>query len=77
MHVTQTHATVSLYDRVATMLAKLGVGVVLDVGCADGVLRAALPPSGPRLIWTGCLHHVAAHPPSPGGAGRRGQVALP
>ena len=50
MHITQTHSTVSLYDRVATMLGELGVGVVLDVGCADGVLRAALPPSGPRLI---------------------------
>jgi len=50
MHVTQTHATVSLYDRVATILGDLGVALVLDVGCADGVLRAALPPSGPHLV---------------------------
>jgi len=50
MHVTQTHATVSLYDRVATILCELGVGLVLDVGCADGVLRAVLPPSGLRLV---------------------------
>lgn len=50
MHVTQAHSSVSLYDRVAALLGDLGVGLVLDVGCADGVLRAALPPSGPRLV---------------------------
>ncbi|MDQ3761241.1 MAG: class I SAM-dependent methyltransferase [Actinomycetota bacterium] len=32
------------------MLTELAAGSVLDVGCADGVLRAALPPSGPRLV---------------------------
>lgn len=40
----------SLYDRVAAMLVDLHVGVVLDVGCADGVLRAALSLSGPHLV---------------------------
>ena len=50
MQLAQTHSTISLYDRVATILGELGVGLVLDVGCADGVLRAALPPSGPRLV---------------------------
>jgi hypothetical protein len=33
-----------------SMLAGLDVGIVLAVGCADGVLRAALPASGPRLV---------------------------
>lgn len=50
MQVARAHSVSSLYDRVAGMLADLNVGVVLDVGCADGVLRAALPPSGPRLV---------------------------
>ncbi len=50
MQVTRAHSARSLYDRVAVMLTDLDVGVALDVGCADGVLRAALPPSGPRLV---------------------------
>jgi len=50
MQVMSTHSMVSLYDRVATVLVELGVGVVLDVGCADGVLRAALSTSGLRLV---------------------------
>jgi SAM-dependent methyltransferase len=51
MDVARAHtAGGSVYGLVADWLAKLDVRLLLDVGCADGVLRAALPPSGPRLI---------------------------
>lgn len=50
MQNTRAHSASNLYDRVALMLNELGAGLVLDVGCADGALRAAVPPSGPRLI---------------------------
>lgn len=50
MRVVAAHGTVSLYDRVAQLLRAPDVGVVLDVGCADGVLRRALGSSGPTLI---------------------------
>jgi SAM-dependent methyltransferase len=43
MAVAGAHATASLYDLVAAVLTGLAVRRVLDVGCADGVLRAALP----------------------------------
>lgn len=46
MRVAGAYSEGSLYDRVAGMLTKLDVDVVLDMGCADGVLRAALPASG-------------------------------
>ena len=32
------------------MLTEMQVRLVLDVGCADGPLRAALPEAGPRLV---------------------------
>jgi SAM-dependent methyltransferase len=44
--VAGAHATESLYALVAGRLAELGARRVLDVGCADGVLRAGLT-SGP------------------------------
>ena len=50
MQVANDHGSVSLYDRVAQQLRDLEIGVVLDVGCADGVLRRALGSSGPRLV---------------------------
>jgi SAM-dependent methyltransferase len=50
MAVTREHATASLYTLVAGMLAELDARLVLDVGCADGVLHAALPPFGPRVV---------------------------
>lgn len=50
MQVAQAHSSVSLYERVAAALVELGVGLVLDVGCAEGALRAALPESTPRLV---------------------------
>ncbi len=38
--------------------------IVLDLGCADGVLRRALPPSGPRLIGLDVSATLlGAHPP--------------
>lgn len=46
----RAHSAINLYDRVAQILNELKAVQVLDVGCADGVLRAALPISGPRLI---------------------------
>ena len=50
MQNTRAHSAINLYDRVAQILNELNAVQVLDVGCADGVLRAALPTSGPRLI---------------------------
>lgn len=50
MAVTRAHAEGSLYAVVAEVLAELGARLVLDVGCADGVLCAALPPEGPRVV---------------------------
>jgi SAM-dependent methyltransferase len=46
----KAHTAADLYGRVARLLGDLGVRTVLDVGCADGVLRAALPASGPWLV---------------------------
>ena len=40
MRVAAAHAEMSLYDRAAEMLQAFGVGVVLDVGCADGCCAA-------------------------------------
>jgi hypothetical protein len=49
MRIAGAYAAASLYEWVARILASLGAGLVLDVGCADGPLHAALPPGGPRL----------------------------
>jgi hypothetical protein len=57
------------------MLRTLGVGTLLDVGCADGVLRHAMSPLGP---WTVGLDASATllrnHPPP---AVRADAVRLP
>lgn len=64
IHNTRAHCAINLYDRVALMLNELQAGLVLDVGCADGVLRAALPTSGPRLIGVDASATLLrAHPP--------------
>jgi SAM-dependent methyltransferase len=50
MTITAAHAGTNLYERVVQMLRALDATLVLDVGCADGVLRRALPPSRLRLV---------------------------
>lgn len=50
MRVTRAHAAASLYYTVAAALRDAGAGLVLDVGCGEGPLRAALPADGPRLV---------------------------
>ncbi len=54
----------SLYEWGARLLDAPEVQIVLDLGCADGVLRRALPPSGPRLIGLDVSATLlGAHPP--------------
>lgn len=63
MHITRKHSSMSLYQRVAAMLTDLGAGTVLDVGCADGVLRSALPHPAPRLVGLDAsMTLLRAHP---------------
>jgi SAM-dependent methyltransferase len=50
MRSTRAHTAADLYGRVARLLGELGAHAVLDVGCADGVLRAALAAPGPWLV---------------------------
>ena len=50
MAIAGAHAAASLYVLVAETLVSLGARRMLDVGCADGVLRAALPQPGPWLV---------------------------
>ena len=64
MQNTRAHSAVNLYDRVALILNGLEAGLVLDVGCAEGALRAALPTSGARLIGVDASATLLrAHPP--------------
>ncbi len=50
MRSTRAHTGADLHGRVARLLGELGASSVLDVGCADGALRAALPAPGPWLV---------------------------
>jgi SAM-dependent methyltransferase len=64
MRVAGEYSTASLYEWVGRLLDAPDVQVVLDVGCADGVLRRTLPPSGPRLIGLDVSATLlSAHPP--------------
>jgi SAM-dependent methyltransferase len=65
MHVARAHTAVDLYDRVARLLGELGAGTVLDVGCADGVLRAALPAPGPWLVGLDTSRTLLRDHPAP------------
>ncbi len=69
MGTARQHSPASLYQRVATMLVETAVTTVLDVGCAEGVLRTALPSSGPCLVGLNAsLTLLRAHPPPAGRA---------
>ncbi|WP_170856810.1 class I SAM-dependent methyltransferase [Geodermatophilus africanus] len=61
----RVHTTVDLYNRVAQLLAELGAGTVLDVGCADGALRAALAAPAPWLVGLDTSHTLLRDHPSP------------
>jgi SAM-dependent methyltransferase len=49
MAVAETYSAASVYDLVAARLEAIRVRRLLDVGCAEGVLRAAMGP-GPLVI---------------------------
>ena len=64
MQTARAHAGADLYGRVARLLGELGAGTVLDVGCADGALRAALPAPGPWLVGLDASETLLRdHPP--------------
>ena len=68
MSVTGAYAAESLYALVAARLVGLGARRVLDVGCAEGVLRAGLtsglPSGGPWLVGLDrATPLLRAHPP--------------
>jgi SAM-dependent methyltransferase len=64
MRTARAHTRADLYGRVARLLGALGAGTVLDVGCADGALRAALPAPGPWLVGLDASETLLrGHPP--------------
>lgn len=64
MQVTRAYSTASLYELVATMLAELDLGLVLDVGCGEGALREFLPASHSQLMGIDrSATMLRAHPP--------------
>jgi SAM-dependent methyltransferase len=60
---TAAHSAADLYPRVAELLDELGARLVLDVGCAEGVLRAALPASVQLVGLDRSAELLRAHPP--------------
>ena len=65
MRIARAHTAVDLYAQVAQLLGELGAGTVLDVGCADGVLRAALPAPGPWLVGLDTSRTLLRDHPAP------------
>jgi SAM-dependent methyltransferase len=65
MRTARAHTGADLHDRVARLLGDLGAGTVLDVGCADGALRAALPAPGPWLVGLDASETLLRDHPSP------------
>jgi len=64
MRSARAHTTADLYGRVARLLGELDASTVLDVGCADGALRAALPAPGPWFIGLDASETLLRdHPP--------------
>jgi SAM-dependent methyltransferase len=65
--VTRRHLTSarSLYEQVAELLGGIGARRILDVGCGEGALRAALPARlRPRLVGLDAsATMLRAHPP--------------
>ncbi len=61
MSSARSHARVSLYDTVAGLLGD--AARVLDVGCAEGVLRAALPVGVTVVGLDSSPTMLRAHPP--------------
>jgi SAM-dependent methyltransferase len=63
MRTARAYSAADLYERVSVLLSELRAGTVLDVGCADGPLRNALPDSGPLLVGLDVSARlVCAHP---------------
>lgn len=69
------HASASLYDRVAAVLADAGARQVLDVGCGEGPLARALPADGPHVVGLDASATMLRSHPAP--AVRADATALP
>jgi SAM-dependent methyltransferase len=61
-HLTAAH---SLYEQLAELLVGIGARHILDIGCGEGALRAALPARSPaRLVGLDASRTMlGAHPP--------------
>ncbi|WP_448608708.1 class I SAM-dependent methyltransferase [Geodermatophilus sp. URMC 60] len=65
MRSARAHTAADLHGRVARLLGELGASTVLDVGCADGALRAALSAPGPWLVGLDASETLLRHHPPP------------
>lgn len=64
MATTRAHTSADLYASVAALLAERWATTVVDVGCAEGVLRGASGPGRTRVIGLDrSPTMLAAHPP--------------
>ncbi|MGY1691960.1 class I SAM-dependent methyltransferase [Geodermatophilus sp. SYSU D01105] len=61
---TRAYCSASLYAEVAARLLTLDARRVLDVGCAEGVLREAVPP-GPLVVGLDAAASMARAHPAP------------